>query len=103
MVPMLKKGVTAALHSPTTGTVNPWLLGIAAYENALLNGAEAALNAEVLGIRREEEGYVLTTTRGIFAGKTIFNCAGLSAARVQELAFEPSVRLRSLSGLITVD
>ena len=29
----------------------------------------------------------------VFACKTVFNCAGLSADRVQELAFAPSVRL----------
>ena len=39
--PMLSEDVTAALYSPTTGTVNPWQLGIAAYENALQNGCEA--------------------------------------------------------------
>ena len=32
MEPMLAKGVAAALYAPTTGTVNPWQLGIAACE-----------------------------------------------------------------------
>ena len=31
--PMLSEEVTAALYAPSTGTVNPWSLGIAAYEN----------------------------------------------------------------------
>ena len=93
MEPMLKKGIVAALYAPTTGTVNPWKLGIAAYENALRNGAEAMLNTEVLGIRPESEHYVLTTSRGEFAAKMVFNCAGLSADKVQELAFAPMVRL----------
>ena len=93
MEPMLAPGVTAALYAPTTGTVNPWQLGIAAYENALQNGAEVLLNTEVLGIRREGDGYILTTGRGELAAKTVFNCAGLSADTVQELAFAPSVRL----------
>ena len=31
MEPGLRKGVAAALYAPSTGTVNPWLLGIAAY------------------------------------------------------------------------
>ena len=38
MEPMLKPGVSAALYAPSTGTVNPWQLGIAAFENALQNG-----------------------------------------------------------------
>ena len=93
MEPMLKKGVAAALYAPTTGTVNPWKLGIAAYENALQNGAEGVLHTAVLAIRRTESGYLVETDRGEVSCKTVFNCAGLSADRVQEMAFAPSVRL----------
>ena len=94
MEPMLKKGVAAALYAPTTGTVNPWQLGIGAYENALRNGAEALLNTQVRGIREGDGGYILETSKGDFQCRMVFNCAGLSADRVQELAFAPSVRLR---------
>ena len=93
MEPMLRPGVAAALYAPTTGTVNPWLLGIAAYENALQNGAEAMLNTEVLAIQRTEDGYLLETHRGPIFAKTVFNCAGLYADRVQELCFGPDIRL----------
>ena len=93
MEPMLKKGVVAALYAPGTGTVNPWQLGIAAFENAVANGAEVLRNTEVLGIRNSEGGYLVETVTDVFACKTVFNCAGLSADRVQELAFAPSVRL----------
>ena len=40
MEPMLAPGVAGALYAPTTGTVNPWQLGIAAFENAAANGME---------------------------------------------------------------
>ena len=91
--PMLKPGVAAALCAPSTGTVNPWQLGIAAYENALENGAEAMLHTAVLSIRQTEKGYLLETQRGTILSKMVFNCAGLSADRVQELCFEPDIRL----------
>lgn len=91
--PMLKKGVAAALYAPSTGTVNPWQLGIAAYENALQNGAEALLNTRVLGIRKAETGYIIETNQETYLCRTVFNCAGLWADQVQELTFEPSVRL----------
>jgi len=94
MEPMLNRGVVAALYAPTTGTVNPWQLGLAAYENALDNGAEAALNTAVTGIEKTANGYLVKTDRGDYGCKTVFNCAGLSADKVQELAFPPSVRLR---------
>lgn len=91
--PMLAKGVVAALYAPTTGTVNPWQLGIAAFENALQNGAEAKLNAEVTEIQKTESGFSVTVGGETYHCKMVFNCAGLSADRVQELAFAPSVRL----------
>ena len=93
MEPMLKPGVSAALYAPSTGTVNPWQLGIAAFENALQNGAQALLNTQVLGIRKTENGYALETEEGAYSCKMVFNCAGLFADKVQELIFEPSVRL----------
>ena len=94
MEPMLRPGVVAALYAPSTGTVNPWLLGIAAYENALHNGAEARLNTKVLGIRRAETGYLVETETETYACRMVLNCAGLQADTVQELLFAPTVRLQ---------
>ena len=94
MEPMLKPGVVTALYAPSTGTVNPWQLGIAAFENAVKNGAEVRLNTEVLGIQKKAEGFLLETSADDYRCKMVFNCAGLSADRVQELAFAPSVRLK---------
>ena len=94
MEPMLRPGVAAALYAPSTGTVNPWQLGIAAWENATKNGAETALNTCVTGIRRLETGFAVETNRDTYFCRMVLNCAGLSADRVQELAFEPSVRLQ---------
>ena len=94
MEPGLRKGVAAALYAPSTGTVNPWLLGIAGFENALQNGAEARMNTEVTGIRPEGTGFLVETGEETYFCKMVFNCAGLSADKVQELAFPPSVRLK---------
>ena len=93
MEPMLRKGVAAALYAPSTGTVNPWQLGIAAWENAMQNGAELLLNAQVQNICRDKGGYIIETGRGTYSCAMVFNCAGLSADKVQELLFPPSVRL----------
>ena len=93
MEPMLRPGVVAALFAPTTGTVNPWQLGIAAAENAKQNGAQIRTHAEITSICKTQEGFLLTTPEDTYCCKTVFNCAGLSADKVQELAFAPSVRL----------
>ena len=93
MEPGLKKGVAAALYAPSTGTVNPWQLGIAACENAVSNGAEVLLNTEVLEIQKPREGYEVRTNKGTFSCKMVFNCAGIFADKVQELLFPPAVQL----------
>ena len=93
MEPMLRKGVAGALYAPTTGTVNPWQLGIAAYENAIHNGAEAVFNTCVQEISRSGADYMIQTDNGCFTCRTVLNCAGLYADRVQQLLFPPTVRL----------
>jgi len=94
MEPMLAKGVAAALHAPSTGTVNPWQLGLAAFENALQNGAQANLHREVTGMEPTEDGFCVKTQEEAYHARMVFNCAGLFADKVHELAFEPSVRLQ---------
>ena len=92
--PQLAKGVVAALFAPSTGTVNPWQLGIAAFENALQNGAQVKFREEVTGIRQTDDGFQLTTAAGEITCKMVFNCAGLQADQVQQLAFASDVTLR---------
>jgi len=91
--PMLSDAVTAALYAPTTGTVNPWQLGIAACENAVQNGCELLRNTCIMGIERLENGYLLQTDGETIRCRAVVNCAGLSADHVQELAFPPAIRL----------
>ncbi len=92
--PTLSEDVTSALYSPMTGTVNPWQLGIAAYENALSNGAEALMNSKVTGIEKSADGYIVKTAGHEFHTKMIFNCAGLQADKVSEYIFEEDVYLQ---------
>ena len=91
--PMLADGITSALYAPSTGTVNPWQLGIAACENAVANGCEVLLNTPVRGIQKVTGGYVLQTDKEEFFCRMVLNCAGAAADKVQELVFAPSVRL----------
>ena len=93
MEPMLAKGVAAALYAPSTGTVNPWQLGIAAFENAIQNGAQARMHAEVRAIRNAGTGYIVDTGDEAYSAAAVINCAGLCADKVHELLFPPAVRL----------
>lgn len=93
MEPLLSSGITAALLVPGTGTVNPWQLGIAAFENARTNGCRIMLNALVRKIEKEQDHYFIDTEHHSIRCRVIVNCAGLNADRIQEMVFSPTVRL----------
>lgn len=94
MEPSLRPGVSGALYAPTTGTVNPWMLGIAAFENAIDNGAVPMLGAAVKAIDKTDSGYRLTVGEEAVECRAVVNCAGLFADRVSELLFAPDIRLQ---------
>ena len=96
--PELTPEVTLGLYAPTAGTVNPWALGIAAAENAAQNGAELFLDSPVTAMREEPGGYVVQTEGETFFCSAVVNCAGLQAARVQEMLCPSPVRLRLTAG-----
>ena len=93
--PMLSPDVTAALYAPSTGTVNPWLLGIAAYENALKNGCQARMNTHVTDIHKTRDGYQVITDKGSFSCRAIVNCAGLHAAEIQNMIYPGDTAIRT--------
>jgi len=93
--PMLSPNVTAALYAPSTGTVNPWLLGIAAYENALKNGCQARMRTHVTDIQKLPHGYHVITDKGSLSCRAIVNCAGLRAADIQDLIYPGGAAIRT--------
>ena len=90
--------VTMSLYAPGTGTVNPWELGLAAFENARRNGARFRFGEEVTRMTRRGRGFVLETPKGEYTARCVVNCAGLNAATVRELTQLPSVRIFPTAG-----
>lgn len=95
---LLAPGVRLGLYAPGTGTVNPWELGIAAYESAGHNGALFHLSEKLLHMERTAGGYRLETDRARYAAQVVVNCAGLQADAVRELTQVPAIRLFPTAG-----
>jgi len=91
--PHLSQDVTGGLYAPGTGTVNPWDLGIAAFENARANGVEFRFNETLRKMHCRDGGFVLETDEGDYFCRAVINCAGLSADAVRELTRRPLVRI----------
>lgn len=93
MEPNLNKDVVLGLYSPTSGVVNPWELGIAAWENATANGCRTFFSTKVLGIEKEQDLYTIKTNKGNYSARGIINCAGLHADEIQAHLAEATVRI----------
>lgn len=96
--PHLASGVRRGLYAPGTGTVDPWALGIAAFENARDNGADFHFSEKVLHMERTAGGYRLETARGSYAARAVVNCAGLQADAVREMIKIPNLRIFPTAG-----
>lgn len=84
--PALSSEVACALYAPTSGIVCPFEMTLAFAENAAENGAEFRFSTEVTAISRTADGFEVTTSRGTIQTKAIFNCAGVYADRIAEMA-----------------
>ena len=91
--PGLADGITSALYSNSTGTVNPWELCIGAYENAKENGVQFRFGNEVRSVRHENGRFLVETDHDLFSAGAVVNAAGLNSDRVRELIKRPLLRL----------
>jgi len=91
--PNLTTAVTGGLYAPGSGTVDPWSLGIAAFENAAANGVDFRFNERVETLARDWDGFSVETNQDSYHAKAVINCAGLQADMVRELSEPPLVRI----------
>ena len=111
--PEVSETVSSALYVPSTGTVNPWEVGIAAYENARANGIPFFFGERVIKIEREvggcrtdclsksispvitekTGGFRIETEKTVYHAKALINCAGLSSDVIREMTETPLLRL----------
>ena len=93
MEPALAKGITSALFSAGTGTLDPWELCIAAYENAAGNGAVFRFGSCVTSVRRVNGGFITETENETYFSGALVNAAGLSSDKIREMTEAPKIRL----------
>ncbi len=98
MEPNLSEEIVGALYAPTAGIVNPWELAIASAENAMENGVELKINAEVIDISKVEGGYKISTSDGDIEAKYIVNCAGVYADKIHNMVSAPTFKITPRKG-----
>lgn len=75
--PHLSDSVTHVLFLKTGGIISPYEFTIALAENAAMNGVSFSLNSKVEKIEKENDHFILYTSKGLFESKLVINAAGL--------------------------
>ena len=98
MEPNLSDQVLAALYAPTAGIVCPFELNIAMAENAYNNGVEFKFDTEVKNIRKQENSFVVETSKGDFETGCIVNAAGVYADVFHNMVSEKKIHITPRRG-----
>lgn len=98
MEPNLADGVCGALLAPTGGIICPFTLTLAFAEVAAANGVEFRLGEAVTDIKKDGEGYRLTTSRGQAKAKYVINAAGVYADVFHNMVSENKIHILPRKG-----
>lgn len=98
MEPSIHPDIRYGLYCEGAGICSPYGMAIAMAENAVKNGVELSLNEEILSIRKDNEGYILTTNLREIPTKYVINCAGIHAAEIAAMVHEPHFSIHPRSG-----
>jgi glycerol-3-phosphate dehydrogenase len=97
--PLINPQTPGALYAPTGGIVDPFMLTIAAAENAVANGAQVQLETEVTGLLRQDGRIAgVATPRGDYAGRFVINAAGVHADTIMAHAGLHDFRIHPRKG-----
>lgn len=88
----------AVLYAPTAGIVCPFGLNIALAENAYTNGVEFHFDTEVKAIIKQENGFLLETSGGIYETRYVVNAAGVYADRFHNMVSEKKIHITPRKG-----
>ena len=85
--PLLTEQTKGALFAETGGIVDPFMMTIAAAENAVTNSVELCLDTEVTGLALHEGRVIgVKTPTGVFASNYVVNAAGLHSDQIMAMA-----------------
>ena len=82
-----------ALFAKTAGIIGTWELAIALAENAMDNGVELFLNCDVQSIHKENSVFTVITPNSTFRSKIVINCAGVYAAKINNMIATPAFKI----------
>ena len=78
-------GGVGGMYSPNTAIFDPFLYTVALAENAVANGARFFLNNRVVAVKKEDDLFAVTTSRGILKTRVLVNAAGMFSDQISAM------------------
>ncbi len=75
----LAEDIDYALYSPSAAIVSPWEMCLGFISTAVINGTKLLCSCKVEKIKKEEDGFHLSTNKGEIVSSYVINAAGLYA------------------------
>lgn len=83
--PYVSDTIQSGLYFPTTAIITPWQVGIAALEEAVLNGVSVKFEHRVMAIEKKAEEFLVSCDDEVFTCDILINCAGVHADDITKL------------------
>ena len=83
--PNINPMVIEALYFPTTAIITPWQMGYALMNHAVINGVELRRNEAFVTVEKQDDTYLIHTSRGTIQVRHVINAAGLNAHVIARL------------------
>lgn len=96
--PGLSPQASGALLAPSGGIVCPYELALGAAENAVTNGVDLWLGAEVNQIAATADGFTISSGKGVVQSRYLINAAGLYADSIAALLGEADFTIKPRKG-----
>mgnify|MGYP002853740822 CR=1 FL=1 len=96
--PYVSDQVKGALYAPTSAIISPWELCLALAETAVRNGVSFNFNEAVTDIRKDGEVFTVVSEKGSYEAKTVINCAGLYADKINDMVNPHFFSIHSVKG-----
>ena len=87
-----------ALWVPTAGIILPYEFTIALAENAAENDARFLLETKVIGIKKQNNNFLIETSKGNFQAWLVVNAAGLNCREIVSMVEEPDFQVYPCRG-----
>ena len=96
--PAVNPEARGALFAETGGIIDPMLLTVSLFENAVMNGAEYLFNFEVISILKENDHFKISSGQASVTAKTVINAAGVFSGKIHDMAAPPAFRINPRRG-----